>query len=53
MGPTAGPTWRRERKGRKGGVVTPDFKDKTKCITICISGSSSIHIETLSVNNQQ
>jgi hypothetical protein len=33
--------------------VTPDFKDKTECITICMPGSSSIHIVTSSVNNQQ
>jgi hypothetical protein len=31
----------------------PVFKDKTKCIIICIPGSSSIHIVTLLVNNQQ
>jgi hypothetical protein len=29
------------------------FKDKTECITICMPGSSSIHIVTSSVNNQQ
>jgi hypothetical protein len=33
--------------------ITPGFKDKIKCITICMSGSSSIHIVTSSVNNQQ
>ena len=27
--------------------VTPGFKNKTECITICISESSFIHIETL------
>ena len=26
--------------------VTPGFKDKTECITICMPGSSFIHIET-------
>ena len=26
--------------------VTPDFKDKTECIIICMPGSSFIHIET-------
>jgi hypothetical protein len=34
-------------------TVTPGFKDKTECITICMPGSSSIHIVTSSVNNQQ
>jgi hypothetical protein len=29
------------------------FKDKTKCIAICMPGSSSIHIVTSLVNNQQ
>jgi hypothetical protein len=29
------------------------LKDKTEFITICMSGSSSIHIVTSSVNNQQ
>jgi hypothetical protein len=29
------------------------LKDKTECITICMPGSSSIHIVTSSVNNQQ
>ena len=29
------------------GVVTPGFKDKTEYITICMPGSSFIHIETL------
>jgi hypothetical protein len=33
--------------------VTLCFKDKTECITICMLGSSSIHIVTSSVNNQQ
>jgi hypothetical protein len=33
--------------------VTPGFKDKTECITICMPASSSIHIVTSSVNNQQ
>jgi hypothetical protein len=33
--------------------VTSGFKDKTECITICVAGSSSIHIVTSSVNNQQ
>jgi hypothetical protein len=33
--------------------VTPGFKNKTECITICMPGSSSIHIVTSSVNNQQ
>jgi hypothetical protein len=33
--------------------TTLDFKDKTECITICIPGSSSIHLVTSSVNNQQ
>jgi hypothetical protein len=28
------------------------LKDKTKCITICMPGSSSIHIVTSSENNQ-
>jgi hypothetical protein len=27
-------------------VVTPDFPKKTKCITICMPGSSSMHIVT-------
>jgi hypothetical protein len=36
-----------------GDDVTPGFKDKTECITIYMPGSSSIHIVTLSVNNQQ
>ena len=27
-------------------VVTPDFKKKTECISICMPGSSFIHIET-------
>ena len=27
--------------------VTPGFKNKIECITICMSGSSFIHIETL------
>ena len=27
--------------------VTPSFKDKTECITICMPGSNFIHIETL------
>ena len=27
-------------------LVTPGFKDKTECITICMPGSSFIHIET-------
>ena len=27
--------------------VTPGFKDKTECITIYMTGSSFIHIETL------
>ena len=27
--------------------VTPGFKRKTECITICMPGSSFIHIETL------
>jgi hypothetical protein len=31
----------------------PVFKDKTECITICMPGSSSIHIVTSLVNNQQ
>jgi hypothetical protein len=31
----------------------PVLKDKTECITICMPGSSSIHIVTSSVNNQQ
>jgi hypothetical protein len=31
----------------------PVFKDKTECITICMPGSSSIHIVSLSVKNQQ
>jgi hypothetical protein len=31
----------------------PFFKDKTECITICMPVSSSIHIVTSSVNNQQ
>jgi hypothetical protein len=34
-------------------VSHPVFKDKTECITICMLGSSSIHIVTSSVNNQQ
>jgi hypothetical protein len=33
--------------------VTPGFKNKTECIAICMPGSSSIHIVTSSVNNQQ
>jgi hypothetical protein len=33
--------------------VTPGFKNKTECITICMPGSSSIHTVTSSVNNQQ
>ena len=33
-------------RDRYGGV-TPGFKDKTEYITICMSGSSFIHIETL------
>jgi len=28
-------------------VVTPGFKKKTECISICMPGSSFIHIETL------
>jgi hypothetical protein len=31
----------------------PVFKAKTECITICMPGSSSIHIVTSSMNNQQ
>jgi hypothetical protein len=31
----------------------PVFKDQTECITICMPESSSIHIVTSSVNNQQ
>ena len=27
-------------------VVTPSFKKKTECISICMPGSSFIHIET-------
>ena len=27
-------------------TVTPGFKNKTECITICMPGSSFIHIET-------
>jgi len=27
-------------------VVTPGFKKKTECISICMPGSSFIHIET-------
>jgi len=27
-------------------VVTPGFKNKTECISICMPGSSFIHIET-------
>jgi hypothetical protein len=38
---------------QQGLVSHPVFKDKTKCITICMSGSSSIHIVTSLVNNQQ
>jgi hypothetical protein len=34
-------------------AITPDFKDKIECITICMLGSSSIHIVTSLVNNQQ
>ena len=34
-------------------AVTPGFKDKTECITICMTRSSFIYIETLLVNNQQ
>ena len=30
-----------------GPDVTPGFKDKTECITICMPGSSSIYIEIL------
>jgi hypothetical protein len=33
--------------------VTPGFKVKTECITTCMLGSSSIHIVTSSMNNQQ
>jgi hypothetical protein len=36
-----------------GSIVTPDFNNKTECITICMPGSSSIHVVTSSVNNQQ
>ena len=31
-------------------AVTPGFKDKTECITICMPGSSFIYIETSEVN---
>jgi hypothetical protein len=31
----------------------PIFKDKTECITICMPGSSSTHIVSSLVNNQQ
>ena len=27
-------------------IVTPGFKDKTECISICMPGLSFIHIET-------
>jgi hypothetical protein len=30
-----------------------DFKDKIECITVCMTGSSSIHIVNSSVNNKQ
>jgi hypothetical protein len=33
--------------------VTPGFKDKTECITICMPRSSSMHIVTSLMNNQQ
>jgi hypothetical protein len=33
--------------------ITPGFKDKSKCATICMAGSSSIHIVTSSANNEQ
>jgi hypothetical protein len=36
-----------------GPVSHPVYKDKTECITICMPGSSSIHIVTSSVKNQQ
>jgi hypothetical protein len=38
---------------RRNTNVTPGFKNKTECITICMPGSNSIHIVTSSVNNQQ
>ena len=28
-------------------IVTPGFKDKTECITICMPGLSFIHIEII------
>ena len=31
----------------EGENVTPGFKDKTECITICMTGLSFIYIETL------
>jgi hypothetical protein len=42
-----------ERGAETAAVTHPIFKDKTECITICMPGSSSIHIVTSSVNNQQ
>jgi hypothetical protein len=45
----AGPRGREE----VGWVSHPVFEDKTECITICMPGSSSIHIVTSSVNIQQ
>ena len=37
----------RSNHGVSSGPVTPGFKDKTECITICMPGSSFIHIEIL------
>jgi hypothetical protein len=37
----------REVYGKSGAyIVTPDFPKKTKCITICMPGSSFMHIVT-------
>jgi hypothetical protein len=35
-----------EYQGPRSGVVTPDFPKETKCITICMPGSSFMHIVT-------
>jgi hypothetical protein len=37
---------RRGREGRGVDSVTPDFPKKTKCIPICMPGSSFMHIVT-------